>query len=49
VKIFSQLGAPLIYLTKKGMFIWPEEVHVAFDKMNKVMRTFLVLALPFFS
>jgi hypothetical protein len=30
-------------------FLWSEDAHVAFDKMKKVMITFLVLALPYFT
>jgi hypothetical protein len=49
VKGFSQLGVPLTDLTKKGAFRWSEEAQVAFDRMKKVMSTFPVLALPYFS
>ena len=45
VKGFSQLGAPLTYLTKKGAFIWSKDAHATFGTMNKVMSTFPVLAL----
>jgi hypothetical protein len=49
VKGFSQLGAPLTDLTKKGAFRWTEEAQATFDRMKKVMSTFPVLALPNFS
>jgi hypothetical protein len=49
VKGFSQLVSPLIDLTKKGVFRWQEEAYVAFNITKKVMNTFLVLALPYFS
>jgi hypothetical protein len=49
VKVFLQLNVPLKYVTKKGVFQWSENAHVAFDRMNKVMRTYLVLALPYFT
>jgi hypothetical protein len=49
VRGFSQLGAPLIDLTKKGAFKWAEEAQRAFDRMKEVMSTCLVLALPDFS
>jgi hypothetical protein len=47
-RIFTT-GAPLTDLTKKGVFIWSEDTHVAFDRMKKVMSTFPVLALLEFS
>jgi hypothetical protein len=43
---FSQLGAPLVDLTKHGAFIWTEESQKAFDHMKEVMGTCPVLALP---
>jgi len=48
VKGFSQLGAPLMDLTRKGAFIWLEEAHITFDRMKKVMSTFPMLSLPYF-
>jgi hypothetical protein len=49
VKGFSQLCAPLTDLTKKGAFKWDKEAQIMMDKMNKVMSTCPVLALPDFS
>jgi hypothetical protein len=49
VRGFSQLGAPLTDLTKKGAFHWTEESQQTFDKMKEVMSTCPVLALPDFS
>ena len=49
VKGFSQLVAPLTYLTKNGAFRWKEDSYRAFDRIKEVMSTFLVLALPDFS
>jgi hypothetical protein len=49
VRGFSQLGAPLTNLTKKGAFRWTEEAQKAFDRMKEVMSTCPVLALPDFS
>jgi hypothetical protein len=49
VKGFSQLGAPLTDLTKKGAFHWTEESQHTFEKMKEVMSTCPVLALPYFS
>jgi hypothetical protein len=49
VKGFSQLGAPLTDLTKKGAFHWTEESQQTFNKMKEVMSTCPVLALPDFS
>jgi hypothetical protein len=49
VRGFSQLGAPLMDLTKHGAFIWTEESRKAFDHMKEVMSTCLVLALPYFT
>jgi hypothetical protein len=49
VKGFSQLGAPLIDLTKKGAFHWTEDSQQTFNKMKEVMSTCPVLALPDFS
>jgi hypothetical protein len=46
---FSQLGAPLTDLTKKGAFKWTEEAQKAFGWMKEVMSTCPVLALPDFS
>jgi hypothetical protein len=39
VKGFSQLGAPLTNLTKKGAFRWTEEAQKVFDQMKEVMST----------
>jgi hypothetical protein len=36
-------------LTKKGAFRWTDEAHATFDRLKKVMSTFPVLALPYFS
>jgi hypothetical protein len=36
-------------LTRKGAFEWSDEAQSTFDKMKKVMSTFLVLSLPDFS
>jgi hypothetical protein len=49
VKGFSQLGAPLTDLTKKGAFRWIGESQKAFDKLKEVMSTCPVLALPDFT
>jgi hypothetical protein len=49
VKGFSQLGAPLTDLTKKGAFHWTEDSQQTFNKMKEVMSTCPVLALPDFS
>jgi hypothetical protein len=49
VKGFSQLGAPLTDLTKKGAFHWTKDSQQTFNKLNEVMSTCLVLALPNFS
>jgi hypothetical protein len=49
VRGFSQLGAPLIDLTKHGAFIWTEKSQEAFDHMKEVMGTCPVLALPDFT
>jgi hypothetical protein len=46
---FSQLGAPLIDLTKHEAFIWTEKSQESFDHMNEVMGTCPVLALPDFT
>jgi hypothetical protein len=48
VKGFSQLGAPLIDLTRKGVVIFSEEAQKTFDIMKTVMSNFPVLALPYF-
>jgi hypothetical protein len=48
VKGFSQLGAPLTNLTKKGAFHWTEESQQTFDQMKEVMSTCPILALPDF-
>jgi hypothetical protein len=45
VRGFSQLGALLTNLTKKGAFRWVEEAQKAFDRMKEVMSTCPVLAL----
>lgn len=49
VKGFSQLGAPLIDLTKKGSFHWDVQAQHTFDKLKEVMSTCLVLELPDFT
>ena len=49
VKGFSQLGAPLTDLTKKGAFCWTAEAQRAFDKLKEVMSSCPVLALPDFT
>jgi hypothetical protein len=49
VKLFSQLGAPLTDITKKGAFRWSKEAKATCDRMKKVMSTFLVLSLLDFS
>jgi hypothetical protein len=49
VKGFSQLGAPLTDLTKKGAFHCTEASQSTFEKMKEVMSTCPVLALPKFS
>jgi hypothetical protein len=46
---FSQLGAPLIDLTKHGAFVWIDESQKSFDHMKEVMGTCLVLALTYFT
>jgi hypothetical protein len=49
VKGFSQLGAPLTDLTKKGAFHWTKESQQTFNKMKEVMSTCPVLSLLDFS
>ncbi|XP_057870539.1 uncharacterized mitochondrial protein AtMg00860-like [Cryptomeria japonica] len=49
VRGFSQLAAPLTYLTKRGAFRWIEQAQGVFDRLKEVMSTCLVLALPNFS
>jgi hypothetical protein len=49
VKGFSQLGEPIIDLTKKGASQWTEEAQQIFEKMKEVMSTCPILALPDFS
>jgi hypothetical protein len=49
VKGFSQLGVPLIDLTKNSAFKWSKKAHDAFHRVNKVMSTCPMLALPYFS
>jgi hypothetical protein len=49
VKGFSQMGAPLTDLTKKGAFNWTEESQKAFDRMKEVMSTCPLLSLPDFN
>jgi hypothetical protein len=49
VRGFSQLGAPLMDLTKNGDFLWTEESQKAFDHMKEVMGTCPVLALQDFT
>ncbi|XP_057871791.2 uncharacterized protein LOC131078113 [Cryptomeria japonica] len=46
---FSQLGAPLTDLTKKGSFHWNAQAQQTFDKLKEVMSTCPVLALPNFT
>jgi hypothetical protein len=49
VRGFSQLGAPLTDLTKKGVFHWMDESQQTFEKMKEAMSTCPVLALLDFS
>jgi hypothetical protein len=49
VKLFSQLGAPLTDLTKKGAFRWSKEAEATCHRMKKVICTILVLSLLDFS
>lgn len=49
VKGFSQLGAPLTDLTKKGAFRWIEEAQQVFEKFKELMSSCPVLALPDFN
>jgi hypothetical protein len=49
VKGFSQVGAPLTNLTKKGVFRWSKDAQIAFDRMKKVMSTCSMLAILDFS
>ena len=49
MKGFSKLTYPLIDLTKKDAFKWNEEAEKAFQKMNEVMSSCPILALPDFS
>ena len=49
MKGFSQFGAPLTDLMKKGAFRWTEDSQRAFDKPKEVMSTCPVLALPDFN
>jgi hypothetical protein len=49
VKGFSQLGAPLIDLTKRGAFIWIDELQTAFEQVKVVMGTCPILTLPDFT
>jgi hypothetical protein len=49
VKGFSQLVEPLTELTKKGMLLWLEDAQAEFYRMNKVMRNFPFLSLPYFT
>jgi hypothetical protein len=49
VRGFSQLGAPLTNLTKKGAFHWTLESQQTFEKMKEVMSTCPTLALLNFS
>eukprot|EP00253_Pinus_taeda_P032039 PITA_32039 len=49
VKEFSQLEAPLTNLTKKGLFVWTDGAHIAFDHLKEMMSSCPVLALPDFS
>ena len=46
---FSQMTAPLTYLTKKGAFSWSEATQQTFEKMKEVMSSCPVLTLPYFS
>ena len=43
------MTTPLIDLTKKGAFSWSEEAQQTFEKMEEVMRSCPILALPDFS
>ena len=45
-KGFSQLGAPLIDMTKKGSFQWTKDSQHTFERMKEVMSTCPILALP---
>ena len=49
VKGFSQLAAPLTYLTKKGAFHWIPTAQRDFDKLKEVMSSFPIMVLPDFS
>ena len=49
VKGFSQLTNPLTDITNKGAFYWAKEDEKSFNKMKEVIRSFLVLALPYFT
>lgn len=44
VKGFSQLGAPLNNLTKKGAFRWLDEAQCTFDRLKEIMSTCPMLA-----
>lgn len=48
VRGFSQLGAPLTDLTRKGAFRWTEEAQQVFEKLKEVMSSCPVLSLPDF-
>jgi hypothetical protein len=43
------LTTPLTDLTKKGSFVWIETTRETFDKMNQVMGSCPILALPDFT
>eukprot|EP00253_Pinus_taeda_P032040 PITA_32040 len=43
VKSFSQLAAPLTYLTRKGAFSWTDTAQRAFDRLKEVMSSCTVL------
>ncbi|XP_057865574.2 uncharacterized mitochondrial protein AtMg00860-like [Cryptomeria japonica] len=49
VKGFSQIGAPLTELTKRGSFHWDVQAQHTFDKLKEVMSTCPVLTLPDFT
>ncbi|TYK31685.1 ty3-gypsy retroelement transposase [Cucumis melo var. makuwa] len=49
VQHYGTIAAPLMQLLKLGAFKWTEEAQEAFLKLQNVMMTLLVLALPDFS
>ena len=48
VKGFSKLTTPITDLTKKDDFQWDEDVEISFQRMEEVMTSCHVLALPDF-